>query len=482
MMEQMEQNIPLCVDLDGTLLKTDTLHELIFRAVKQHWWLLFILPFLVFKGKAQFKKSLADKFNLDPSLLPYNTEFLSYLKQQKEQGRTLILVTGCYQKIAVTVAEHTGLFDDVYATNEHVNLTGKNKARLLVERFGDKAFDYAGNASVDTPVWAHSRNSLLVNCSDKLQKTLGKNIHFEQQFDPRPFSLKTSLKAIRLHQWAKNALIFTPALTAHGLLVPENVFLLIMAFLSFGCCASFNYIINDLLDLEADRKHHTKQHRPFAAGTVSIQAGLMMGGLLLILTLLFASQLPTRFILLLLTYFITTNLYSFYLKSMPIIDVTLLAGLYTLRVMAGAVAIHHEPSFWLIAFSAFLFFSLAIVKRLSELLYLKNNNSNQSQPIKARGYVEADINMLQHFGSAAAIAAIMVLALYIDSPNVRELYNSPRQLWLLCPIMLVWLGRVWLITGRGKMHDDPVVFALKDRASWLIFSVAGLVMFSATFH
>lgn len=471
--------IPLCVDQDGTLLKTDSLHEMIFRAIKQHWWLIFVLPYLVLKGKAHFKKTISEKIDLDPSLLPFNEEFLAFLREEKSRGRKLILVTGCYKKIAQRIADHTGLFSEVYATDGVTNLTGKNKAEVLIEKFGDKNFDYAGNGDIDRHVWRHSRKNILVNCPEPLSTKLKQDLSFAQTFDPRKTSIKKILKAIRLHQWAKNTLIYVPALTAHGLFFAENIALLFLAFLSFSCCASFNYIINDLLDLEADRKHHSKRNRPFAAGTVSIQSGILLGFILLVLTLLFAAFLPFRFMILLGIYFVVTNLYSFHLKSIPILDVAVLAGLYTLRVLAGAVAIKHEPSFWLIAFSAFLFFSLAIIKRLSELLYLKQNSD---RPVKARGYVAEDINTLQHFGSASAIAAVLVLALYIDSPNVRVLYSSPRQLWLLCPIFLIWLGRIWLVTGRGKMHDDPVVFALKDKLSWLIFSVAALVMLSATFN
>jgi len=474
-----DTDVPLCVDLDGTLLKTDTLHELIVRAIKQHWWLLLVLPFLVLKGKAQFKKALSDKIALNPELLPYNEDLLQYLKQEKERGRQLILVTGSYQSTAEIIAEHVGLFDEVYGTDANTNLTGSDKAKLLVEKYGDKGFDYAGNAEIDVKVWRHSRQNILVNCPDTLEEKLQQQVVFERVLDRRDLSATKILKAIRLHQWAKNALIFTPALTAHGLFNSENLGLLLLAFLAFGCCASFNYIINDLLDLEADRKHHTKKNRPFAAGTVSIQAGVVIGAVLLFLTLIFCAPLSLRFAALLAIYFVITNLYSFKLKSVPILDISVLAGLYTMRVLAGAVAIMHEPSFWLIAFSAFLFFSLAIIKRLSELLYLQKQTD---KPVKARGYVAEDISTLQHFGSASAMAAILVLALYIDSPNVKELYTSPRHLWLLCPVMLIWLGRVWLVTGRGKMHDDPVVFALKDRLSWAIFAVAGLIMFSATFY
>lgn len=475
MNNQTLDNTPLCIDLDGTLLKTDTLFELALRVFKQSPWLAFYLPVVLLKGKQHLKKYLSDRADLDASLLPYNQEFLVFLMDQHKQGRKLILVTGCYEKTANAVARHLGIFSSVIATTAEINLTGKNKAQRLVQEFGKKGFDYVGNDTVDVPVWEQSRQSLLVNSTPLLRKIIEQRITFAASFDTRVASAKPFIKAIRLHQWAKNSLLVISALTAHTLLNAQNISTLALAFLAFGCCASFSYIVNDLLDLDADRQHHSKKYRPFAAGTVSIVAGLSLAVALLALTVFFSMQLNIQFSMLLLIYFVTTNLYSFKLKAIPILDVSVLAGLYTLRVIAGSVAISLDPSFWLIAFSAFLFFSLAIVKRLSELLYLNNSD----KPVKARGYVFEDISTLQSLGGASAIAAVLVLALYINSQDVQALYNSPHYLWLLCPVILIWLGRVWLITGRGQMHDDPVVFALKDRVSWAILVTGIGVLLSA---
>lgn len=473
-----KHSLPLCVDLDGTLLKTDSLYELLLRVIKISFIALFKLPFLLLKGKQHVKQYLADRVTLDPALLPYNSDFLAFLKQEHTGGRRLVLATGCHEKTAKQIADHLSIFDAVVATNESVNLTGLHKAARLVELFGEKGFDYAGNDAVDLPVWKQANKAILVNCSEALHKKLQASVSFERIFDAPATDAKILLKAIRIHQWAKNALLFIPALTAQALLVDNNLLTLGIAFIAFGCCASFSYVVNDLLDLDADRKHHTKCRRPFAAGVISLPASFVIATVLFLLSVAFASQLNHWFVGLLIVYFILTNLYSFRLKAIPVLDVAMLAGLYTLRVLAGAVAISLEPSFWLIAFSSFLFFSLAIVKRLSELLYLQKNTD---EPVKARGYVAADVATLQALGSAAAMAAVLVLALYIDSHTVKAIYSSPRHLWLLCPVLLLWLGRVWLITGRGEMHDDPVVFALKDRISWLIFAAGAAVMLSATF-
>lgn len=479
---QGAHDVPLAVDLDGTLINTDTLHELLLKLIKsqpaQILWLPFVLLQCLIKGKQVLKIYLVERVQLNPELLPYNKEFLAYLKQQHQAGRSLLLVTGCHQKVASAISQYLGIFKQVIATDEHKNLTGRNKADVLVQQFGNEGFDYAGNSRVDVPVWRKARNKILVNASPGLSRSLKSQFKFGYTFDPRCFSIRLLIKGLRIHQWAKNALIFLPALTSHSLAQPNILLTLLMAFIAFGCCASFSYVINDLLDLDDDRKHHRKKYRPFASGAITIPAAVFLAAALLLLSITLAAQLNTRFIGLLALYFVATNLYSFQLKKVPILDVSVLAGLYTLRVLAGAFVISIQPSFWLIAFSAFLFFSLAIVKRLSELLYLKNQGVSD---VKARGYIAEDISTLQGLGSASAIASVLVMALYINSDNVRPLYHSPDQLWLLCPVLLLWLGRVWLITGRGFMHDDPVVFALKDRMSWLILLLGACVLVSATF-
>lgn len=472
----------LAVDLDGTLLKTDTLYELMLRLVKQQPLQFFYLPWVALlclsRGKQYLKQYLADRVSLDPSLLPYNREFLAYLHQQHQAGRQLVLATGCHTRVAQAIAQHLAIFSRVLATDAHCNMTGNHKAKALVESYGKAGFDYAGNSSVDQVVWESCREKILVNASASLRRSLQARFAFAHVFDEAKWSAANVFKGLRLHQWAKNALIFLPALTAHAFWKNEVLVSLLLAFIAFGCCASFSYVVNDLLDLDDDRKHHRKKYRPFAAADISIAAALSMAIVLLAAALMFALSLPLRFFELLVLYFVVTNLYSFRLKQIPVLDVAVLAGLYTLRVLAGAVVIRTDPTFWLIAFSAFLFFGLAIVKRLSELLHLQKQGR---QEVKARGYIAEDISTLQGLGASSAIAAVLVLALYINSDSVRTLYQSPNQLWLLCPALLLWLGRVWLITGRGQMHDDPVVFALKDRLSWLILLACVSIMVSATY-
>ncbi len=470
----MSNPIPLCVDMDGTLLKIDTLLELLIGAVKQQPWVILLLPLWCFRGIAFVKRSLAARCALRVDLLPENVEFAAFLQREKNQGRDLYLVTGAYSDVAEQVAARYGFFSGVLATTDK-NLTGKAKADAMVNQFGEKGFDYAGNSTVDCPCWERARQCYLVNASPAETKKINEKIVFTEKFDLQSgLTLAVLLRALRIHQWAKNALIFVPLLAAHRVLEWELLRDTLLAFLVFGFCASFSYVLNDLCDLDADRQHRSKCKRPFASGVLAIPLGLAVATILALSSVLISFMLPLKFFYSLLIYFVVTQAYTLRLKHIPILDVAVLAGLYALRVIAGGFSAQAETSFWLLAFSCFIFFSLAIVKRLSELQIVEVDSSNTS--IQYRGYRTTDTPVLIGLGTASAMMGVLVLALYINSPTVTALYSSPRYLWLLCPIMALWLGRVWLITGRGEMHDDPVIFALRDRLSWLFFVLAGVFM------
>ncbi|HNN86625.1 MAG TPA: UbiA family prenyltransferase [Pseudomonadales bacterium] len=465
---------PICVDLDGTLLKTDTLHELLVRVLKQKPWLLFWLPVWLMQGKHVLKRELAARCQLNAAWLPYNQNFLARLRSEHAAGRQLILTTGAHYLVAQAVADYLGIFSAIYATDDRQNLTGVKKAAKLVEIFGEKTFSYAGNDAVDMPVWERSDEVWIVNASPRIAKMAAQKFSVNHQYDLKHgLTLKSLLKAVRLHQWAKNILVFIPLLASHKALEFSLLQNTLLAFLAFGCSASLSYVINDIGDLDADRQHRSKHKRPFACGELSIPNGLTLVLLLATCAIFLTSFLPLSFASALVAYLVITNLYSMRLKNFPVLDVAILAGLYTLRVVAGGLATGVEVSFWLLAFSGFIFLSLAIVKRVSELLTIEVSSN---QPVQCRGYWTGDIPVLTGLGTASAMMAVLVLALYINSPNVMALYSSPRYLWVLCPVMALWLGRVWLITGRGDMHDDPVVFALRDRMSWLLFLLAGAFM------
>lgn len=466
---------PLCVDLDGTLIKTDTLHELIFHALKKQPWLIVMMALWLLRGRHILKRELTSRFRLNVESLPYSRSFLEFLREQYAAGRAIYLVTGADQRIAQQVIDYLGIFAGCWGSNSERNLTGRKKAALLVEKFGERGFDYAGNDHIDLHVWQQSDQCYLVNGSPSVASRSAKRVKFVSHTEPREnLSLKLLAKTMRLHQWAKNGLVFVPLLASHHFLDLSLVWLTFIGFVAFGCVASFSYIINDFGDLEADRSHHSKYLRPIASGQISIPTALLLAASLLIAAIGLCTLLPKGFVASLIIYFVVTNLYSLRFKAIPMLDVIILAGLYTLRILAGSFTADGALSFWLLAFSAFIFFSLAVVKRIAELLVVMERN--QGQRLQVRGYWTTDLPVLLSFGTASAMMAVLVVALYINSPQIMEMYSTPYYLWLVCPVLALWLGRVWLITWRGLMHDDPVVFALKDKHSWLMLGLALALM------
>jgi 4-hydroxybenzoate polyprenyltransferase len=369
-----------------------------------------------------------------------------------------------------------GVFNEVLSSNGQHNLAGRHKADVLVARFGKGGFDYAGNAPVDLAVWEQAQAAVVVQGSRDLAAKAAKVTRVEQTFGaPKP-SLKLWLKALRVHQWVKNVLVFLPLLAAHRVLDVLAITHAALAFLCFGLCASSVYLTNDLLDLPADRQHHRKRHRPFAAGSLPLVAGPIVATLLLLASFAIAALLPKQFVLMLASYFVLTTAYSFQLKRVVMLDVIVLALLYTSRIIAGAAAIAAPASFWLLAFSMFIFLSLAMIKRYTELLA-----AQKAGKIKAsgRGYDVDDIPLVQSLGAASGYMSVLVLALYIDSTASSALYRHPHHLWLLCPVLLYWISRTWAIAHRGTMHDDPVVFAVRDKVSRVVLVLAGIIVLTA---
>ncbi|MCF6281387.1 MAG: UbiA family prenyltransferase [Candidatus Polarisedimenticolaceae bacterium] len=473
-----EQNIrPLCVDLDGTLLRTDLLVESFFLLLKRNMLYLFLLPFWLLKGKAHLKQQIADRVDIDVSLLPYHGDFLDYLKQQHSTGRRLILATASNKKFAEAVAEHAAIFDTVLASDAETNLSGSRKLAPLVAEFGEGGFDYAGNAMIDFKIWQHAAEVILVNPERGVKKAAEKEAYAIRLFDDRQgHPLTPYLKAMRLHQWLKNLLLFVPLVMAHQFTDYQLLGQAMLAFLAFGLCASSVYLLNDLLDLPDDRRHPTKCNRPFAAGRLSIVTGTLLMPVLLLLAFAIALLLPIKFFLVLLIYYASTLAYSFKLKRVALVDVLALAGLYTIRIIAGAAAVSVIPTFWLLAFSMFLFLSLALVKRFTELLAL--DKSGQSDAA-GRGYSVVDLETLSHFGSTSAYMAVLVLALYINSETVKELYSHPEVIWLLCPLLLYMVTRIWLLARRDQLHEDPVIFVIKDRTTLWIAMMGALLLWLA---
>jgi len=465
--------LPLCVDLDGTLISSDLLLESLLLLVKRNPLYLFLLPLWLMRGKAVLKAEIAARVTLNPAALPYNRAFLEWLEAERRNGRSLWLCTAANAQLAAGVAAHVGLFDGVLASDRRTNLAGAAKASQLVEHFGEGGFDYCGNERRDLAIWQRARGAVIVHGGRQLEESAARHVPVLRAFPARVNTARAVLRALRPHQWAKNALILVPLLAAHRTGDVGSLAQALLAFVAFCLCASSVYVINDLLDLEADRAHPRKSRRPFAAGDLSLIAGFVLAPCLLSFAVALAALLPAKFQLVFASYYCLTLAYSFALKGRVLVDALVLAGLYTLRIIAGAAAVAVPLSFWLLLFAVFLFLSLAFVKRFAELDSLR-----RQQRLRAvgRGYHVEDLPILQSLGTAAGYLSVLVLALYINSPDIEALYRRPKFIWMLCVLMLFWISRVWMQAQRGKMHDDPVVFALKDRVSLAVGVLAAVTV------
>ncbi len=468
-------DVPLVVDLDGTLIRTDLLHESVFALLKINIFYLFLLPFWLLQSKAHLKQQIADRVELRFELLPYQAEFLDYLRDEHETGRRLILATASNAAFADGVADHLGVFDVAFGSSATENNSGAVKLSRIQALLEGAPFAYAGNSAVDLPIWKESDSAVLVNAPGSLHKQVEHAARIVGVFEDPRSNLLSLLRALRPHQWLKNLLVFVPLVLSHQLTDAQVFLQALLGFVAFSLCASSVYLLNDLLDLPSDRRHPTKRFRPFAAGDLSIVYGVIAMVVLLLASMLIALTLPPYFFPVLALYYGFTIAYSFWLKHAAMVDVLVLAGLYTLRLIAGAAAVSVAPTFWLLAFSMFLFLSLALIKRYSELQLLQADGQG---PLAGRAYRLVDTDTLAQLGTSSGYLAVLVLAFYINSDTVYEQYARPEALWLLCPMMLYWISRMWLLTRRGEMHDDPVVFTIRDRRThWLaVFACAVLLV------
>lgn len=472
-----DTSLPLCIDLDGTLIHTDSLLESCLRLINQQPLMLLLLPFWLLCGKAGFKQKVSNRVNLSAESLPFNTDLLKFLTQQRLHNRPLVLVTAANKKIAQAIASHLNIFDEVIGSDEVNNLSGKNKADILIDKFGAKGFVYAGNASVDLKVWQHAAAAIVVNGSQELLNKAEKLTDIEKEFPAKEKNIfKVISKSIRVHQWAKNILIFTALILSHNWFNSDSIQLTIFAFFSFCFAASSIYIINDLMDLEADRKHITKKERPLASGALSIHSAILMVPLLLGVSYFFASLINTNFIFILTIYLILTTAYSLFLKPLALLDVITLTSLYTIRIIAGAIAISVPLSYWLLAFSMFIFLSLALIKRFSELKNLIQQGETNSI---ARGYHVDDLPAISLFGISSGYISVLVLVFYTHDLQAGTLYSNPDWLWFVAIAVLYWISRVWLLAFRGKMNEDPVLFAIHDRNSYIVSLVVAISIYLA---
>ncbi|MCU1000476.1 UbiA family prenyltransferase [Stenotrophomonas maltophilia] len=463
------------MDLDGTLLRSDLLYESVLALLASSPLCIFLLPFWLLRGKAALKREIASRVTLPVEWLPYDARVLGMLRTTRQRPR--VLCSASDQALVEAIALHLGVFEEVMASDGRCNLAGPHKAEALKARFGAGQYDYMGNANVDLHVWKHSAAAYVVNAGNRLATAAARVTTVHAHWPSEGGGVRSWIKALRVYQWSKNLLVLVPLLTAHRWFDPVSLFGAAMAFIAFGLCASGVYLLNDLLDLTPDRQHARKRRRPFAAGDLPLMQGLLVAPLLTLAGFTLALLSSPAFTGVLFAYYAMTLMYSLVLKRIVMIDVVMLAALYTLRIIGGAIAIGVDLSFWLLAFSLFMFLSLALVKRYTELAAMSGSGR---QKIAGRGYDVSDLSLIQSLGAAAGYVSILVFALYINSPDSLELYRNPRLLWLLCPVLLFWIGRIWIIAHRGGMHDDPIVFAARDQVSWGVALVSICIIGGAT--
>jgi 4-hydroxybenzoate polyprenyltransferase/phosphoserine phosphatase len=468
-------HIPLVVDLDGTLIASDLLIETAFSELGRRPQSLIEIVQALSQGKAALKHRLAAPAEFDPAVLPYDPAVLDLVRKARAEGRPVFLASASNERLVARVADHLGLFTGWFASDETTNLAGAAKANQLVEAFGEYGFDYVGNDSADLPVWDRAAKAIAIRAPVGVSRRLARSrTPVEHLTCTRP-TWRTWARLMRVHQYAKNTLVFVPLLTSH-LFSWDAIGSALLAFLAFSLCASSVYILNDLVDLQDDRGHRTKCRRPLASGAIPLAHAIVAAPILFLASAALAAAVSLPFLAVLLGYFALTTAYSFSLKRMMLVDVITLAGLYSVRVIGGAVAVDLTASKWLLGFCMMIFMSLALIKRYVELA--ARRDASLPDPT-SRDYRTSDLDMVAALAAAAGFNAVTVFALYISSDAVNQLYSRPEILWLVGPLLIYWIARALMLASRRQMHDDPVVFALKDRVSLLTIGLAGVLILVA---
>lgn len=465
----MKETYDIYIDLDGTLIKTDILYESVLLLIKKNFIYLFIMPFWLLTGKSNLKYKVSSLVDINPQTLPYNERFLNYIKEQHQQGRRLILATATTEKYAQAIADHLGIFSQVIASTENKNISGKTKLDNIKNHA--KNFSYAGNAVIDLVIFSQAKESIVVNPTWGLKRKLTLINNISQVFENEDKVGLAAFKAIRMYQWVKNSLIFVPLLMSQQFYNIDAVLNVMIAFISFSFLASSTYIVNDLIDIPNDRMHTRKKNRPLASGRLSIPMAIVIAIILFSSSFVIASSVNAAFFYGLVFYLVLTLLYSFKLKSYILMDTISLSLLYTTRIFVGALVINIMPSVWLIAFSMFMFLSLALVKRCSELQTLGLENKNRTP---GRDYTVSDTYILASMGVTSGFVSVLVVALYLNDVESISQYTYPEILWSVCPLLLYWIGRMWIKTFRDEMHDDPIVFTIKDKGS--LFCIVSILV------
>lgn len=466
---------PLVVDLDGTLIRSDLLIETAFAELGRRPRSALDMFVALWRGKAALKQCAAALVDFDPANLPYDQAVLEEIGAARRIGRPVYIASAGNERVVKAVAEHLGLFDGHIASDTTTNCSGEMKARRLVEHFGVGGFDYIGNDVADLPVWERSAQAIVIRASAGVSRRLARGTVEVKHLNASRPGWSTWAKLLRVHQYSKNALVLIPLLASHEMNL-GNVLVAMLGAASFCLCASSVYLLNDLVDLQADRAHPTKKFRPLASGEIPLAHALLAIPLLLFASVLVAGLVSAAFLGVLLGYFALTVAYSFYLKRKMLIDVVTLAMLYTARIIAGAVAVEVALSQWLLAFSIFIFVALALVKRYAELA--TRLDMELAEPTN-RNYKFGDLGIVAAFAAASGYNAVTVFALYISSPDVNALYSRPQILWLICLVLIYWVSRIVMMAHRRSLREDPIVFAMTDRNSLISFLIIAIAVVAA---
>jgi len=472
-LRDMALDAPLVVELDGTLTPTNTLVESLVKVIKRSPLNLLRIPLWLTRGRAGFKSIIAAHACISGEHLPYHETLLNYLREEKQRGRKIVLATAAHHSVAQNVADHLGIFDQIVATEAGNNLQGKAKLQAIQVTVGN-TFVYAGNSQADVSIWKAAQAAVLVDVSARAAQLIQRNVEIEREFFSKKGGLGVWLRALRVHQWIKNLLLFVPMLTAFSFFDLRKLVSMVVAFFAFSFAASATYMVNDLWDLENDRGHPRKRHRPFASGRLPILDGLVVAIVALALAFALALSVSKAFFLMLVLYLIVTSAYSWFLKERILVDVLVLALLYTLRIIAGSLAVGISTSAWLLAFSVFIFLSLALVKRCAELVLVEKSGQFGT---RGRDYRVPDLVVLWPLGVGSALCAVVVFGLFISAPETQTKYGTPQMLWLVALGLIYWIARIWVKTSRGEMHDDPVTYAVKNHYSRLtLLFMIGVVL------
>lgn len=476
-LKRSEKPSVVCADVDGSIIATDLLYESLLFAIKQDMWVLFFVPFWLLRGRAHLKQQLAERSaGLSIDLLPMNASVISYLRAAAESGQRVMLASASDARLVERLADQFDFVSGVIGSNGTLNRKGSAKATAIREVLGDASWEYIGDSSADFEVWREAAQVVCVSSSPQFAARVKSRYPNAVILEKAPCTYKVFLRALRVHQWMKNILVFAPLVLAHQLFNAQGWLVAGAAALAFSLCASGVYLLNDLLDLEADRRHPRKKSRPCASGVFPLSNALTLAPLLFVAAFGVAFAIQPQFTIVLGIYLILTSAYSYRLKALALVDVILLAILYTIRIVGGGIATGVHLSQWLLGLSMFIFFSLACVKRFSELLVLQQRKEHRTW---GRGYAVSDMEQVASFGTASGYIAVLVLALYVSGKEVAELYANPAVIWMACPLLLYWISRIWLLARRGFVHDDPLVFALKDKVTYAVAAIGALIFLGA---